>query len=219
MNTTAKFIIFLFLSAIMFVPQTGHSLELVKTGFLDRHFAGGRFGIYSSTGDETVAADASFDLQFSDQSAYVEFFYAHRLARPLALEITLGIFSRGDVRYSSSDAFVIEPVTIYPIWLSAKLYPFYSLKPPFHPFVQPGGGIVYGRHKVVDALAPWIYSQDTEVKFTYILGGGIDWPIGEKVALTMGFKYSPVKFSNALAGVEDYSGWTLAFGAGYVFGN
>ncbi len=219
MNRAAKFFIFLFLSAIVSVPQAGYSLELIKTGFLDRNFAGGRFGIFSSIGDETVPEDSPFDLQFSDQSAYAEFFYAYRFARPLALEISLGIYSRGDVRYDSNEGVVNEPVNIYPIWLSAKLYPFYSIKLPFHPFVQPGGGIVYGRHRYVYAPEPWIYYQDSEVKFTYIAGGGIDWPISEKVALTMGFKYSPAKFSNALAGVEDYSGWTLAFGAGYVFGN
>ncbi|MFH2034833.1 MAG: hypothetical protein ABIJ45_00380 [Candidatus Zixiibacteriota bacterium] len=192
------------------------AIEKRSTGFMHKHFAGGRIGAYTTVSDETPPDEALTSLKFTKSSIYAEFFYAHRIIEPLAIELSVGIYSRGDVEYDNGVE--TSPVKLYPIWLSAKFYPFYKLPSPLHFFIQPGAGIFYGVHETYD-YNYYVYEQDNKVKFTYMLGGGVDFPLGQSFGLTASFKYIPVKFNKPLAEVEDYTGWTLAVGAGYIFGN
>lgn len=206
-----------------------NALEISRPAdFYKKHFAGGRIGAYSNTSGELPQQDAGFLHDFSSSSIYAEFFYAYRLARPLAAELSIGIFSRGDASYISladtagnfvSDA-ISNPVIMYPIWFSLKIYPLYKFDMPVHLFIQPGVGLIFGRHDIIDYITYSTYAVATEsrAKFAYLLAAGVDYPISQRLALTAGFKYLPADFGKPLARVEDYTGWTLAVGIGYLFG-
>ncbi len=191
--------------------------------FLDQNFAGGRIGVWTNLGDEKEVGDTAYTLDFAKSSIYAEFFYAHRIARPLALEFQFGIYSRGEmehIRNDTSDIF-ISTVNIYPVMITAKFYPLYKFeRAPFHIFLQPGFGLVVGTQNIVDYDYYYNYGFDnseTRAKFSYMLGGGIDWPVADQIGLTFAGKYIPVTFGKALANAKDYSGWTLTFGIGYIF--
>ena len=212
------------LTGVIFLPPVSSGLDLVKKGFEDKNFAGARLGAWTNLGDKNTPSASEFDMEFDNSSVYGEFFYAFRIAPPLAGEITLGLYSRGDVQYSSTTSTYVGAVNLYPMFLSAKIYPFYKLdRLPFYLYFQPGFGFVYGSQDVIDYNDYYYYEyygyapSDTETKFTYILGGGVDWPIASNIGLTSSYKYMPVKFGEALAGVKDYSGWTLTIGVGYIF--
>jgi opacity protein-like surface antigen len=214
---------------ILLVTTPARALEISRPDdFHGKHFAGGRVGIYSNTSGEIPGEDPSFFLDFSSNSIYAEFFYAYRLARPLAAEFSIGIFSRGEAQYIrlidtvnniGTDA-VNNPVLLYPIWLSLKIYPLYKFDLPVHLFLQPGAGLIFGRHDIVDYYSYTAYAIDTEsrAKITYLLAAGFDIQVTRQIGLTAGFKYLPADFGKPLARVEDYTGWTLAFGIGYLFG-
>ncbi|MEW5922755.1 MAG: outer membrane beta-barrel protein [Candidatus Zixiibacteriota bacterium] len=216
-------IFIILMAGVIFLSPASSALELVKKNFSDKNFAGARLGVWTNLGDKDAPEASGIDMEFDNSSVYGEFFYAFRVAPPLAVEISLGLYSRGDVLYSYETSTYIGAVNLYPVFLSAKLYPFYKLESlPFYPYAQPGVGFVYGSQSVIDYDDYYYYyygytAEDTETRFTYILGGGIDWPVASNIGLTASYKYMPVKFGEALAGVRDYSGWTLTIGVGYIF--
>lgn len=210
--------------AMFMIPCSVSGLELQKKGFADKSFIGGRIGAWSNIGDDNTPAGSDFDGDFSSSAVYGEFFYAYRVAAPLALEFSLGIYSRGDIEYSSQTNVFIGAVNIYPILVSAKLYPLYSFgQLPFHLYFQPGGGVVYANQTIIDYDDYYYYyyygytGEESETKLTYFLGGGVEVPVSDKIGLTMNYKYIPVEFGEPLAELKDYSGWTLTFGVGYIF--
>jgi len=206
------------------------AIDLTKQGFLDKHIAGGRIGVWSNTGEEETADEA---VDFSKSSVYAEFFYAHRIWKPLSIEILLGIYSRGDVEYYRD----VDPVTgnavstftssvnLYPIFISPKFYPlYYVASMPLHIYLQPGVGLVYGSQRVVsyDENYSYYYGfqyEESRAKFTYLLSGGMEIPLSRQIAISSNIKYVPVKYGKKLAQIRDYSGWSFTLGAAYVFGN
>jgi opacity protein-like surface antigen len=197
------------------------SLELTRSDFLEKDFIGGRLGLWTNTGDDEAAPGSDFSLDFSSSSVYGEFFYTYRVTRPLALELSLGLYSRGEVKYIRVNDTYIGSVNLYPILLGAKFYPLSGIaKTPFHINLQPGVGLVYGKQDVVSYIyADYAFlDEESRAKFVYFLGAGIDWAVSSQIGLTASFKYMPVEFGKALAEVKNYTGWTLAFGVGYIFG-
>jgi len=206
---------------LILIPNLSSALELEKRGFANKNFAGARVGAWTNSGDEELPSGTEYSLEFDNSSIYGEFFYSYRLAPMLAFEVSLGIYSRGDVQYSRDTDVFVGAVNLYPMFVTAKLYPFFKFETlPFYIYAQPGAGLVYASQSVIDYDDYYYYGytgQESETKFTYSLGGGVDWPIAEQVGLTMNYKYIPVKFGEPLAEVKDYSGWTLTFGVGYIF--
>ena len=93
-----------------------------------------------------------------------------------------------------------------------------SLK--FHPYLIAGGGFVFGRFnpEIIRSLDPFYdryFTDKTETDFTGIFGGGVDLAINEMFGFNLSAKYCPIKFSNALAGLKDYSGISIVLGFNY----
>ena len=216
-----RFLPFVILIGALFLSGNIHSQDAAEPGFQNKNFAGARVGFWSNTGDKKTIPSSDFSMEFSNSSIYGEFFYAHRISPLLALELTIGIYSRGDIRYLRSADTYIGAVNIYPIFVAAKVYPLKSLDGlPFLFYLQPGVGFVYGNQNVINYDIYYDYGydvSDSRLKFTYSLGAGIDIPVASQIALTSNFRYVPVKFGKPLAEVQDYSGWTLTIGAGYIF--
>ena len=194
-----------------------YAIEKRPGGFEQSHFVGGRAGAWALNGNDAFI-DSLED--FSSSALYVEFFYAHRLAPISSLELSIGLFSQGDMKYNSDQGIIVGAVKIYPIFLSGKIYPLSAVQSmSFLPYLRLGGGIVYGTRDISTVYyndPANYYVEESQTKFTYLWGAGIDWPIADQIGLNVDFKYTPAKFGKPLAGLEDYSGWTLTFGVGYI---
>ncbi len=208
--------IILFSSAVFAVDV--NAVDSKPIGFGNNNFAGGRFGAWVMTTDEDFL-DSLTD--FSSSALYAEFFYAHRIAPFLSTEVSIGIFSQGDMAYDTDAGVTIGAAKIYPFFISGKIYPVNNLgNSSLYPYLRLGGGIVHGTrdyNTIYYGDPANYYLEESETKITYLLGAGIDWPIADQIGLNIDFKYAPVKFRNALAGLKEYSGWNLAFGVGYIF--
>jgi len=216
-------LIFVVFWGILLFPHGLFSQTNKEPVFLDRNLTGGKIGVWTNLGDEDVLPDSDYSLEFSKGSIYAEVFYDWRINRTVCLEIQLGLYSRGEVEYFRDSSKFIGSVNIYPIFLTTKLYPLYAFeKMPVHLYIQPGFGIVIGNQSVVDYDVYYDYAlveQQTRAKFTYMLSTGLDWPVADQISLLLNYKYVPVKFGKSLAQLRDYSGWSLTFGVGYIFGS
>jgi opacity protein-like surface antigen len=109
-------------------------------------------------------------------------------------------------------------VNIYPFFVTGKLYPLAQIANiTVHPYFQFGGGIVHASRSGVDYYYGVEFTEDSETKLTYTLGGGIDFPVADQICLLANYRYLPVDFSDPLAGLKDYSGWQVTVGLAYTF--
>ncbi|SYZ73952.1 hypothetical protein TRIP_C60222 [Candidatus Zixiibacteriota bacterium] len=197
-------------------PARTSAVEIVPTDLGHKHFAGVRIGAWTSTGGSSALNDS---LQYSKSSIYAEFFYAHRFVPALAGELSIGIFSRGDFHYLVQQDVLLGTVNLYPIMLSAKIYPLAGLSgSKIYPYIQAGGCLFFGRRTATDYYYGYDFVDQSDTKITYVVGGGIDFQVADQIGLTSNVKYIPVKFGSPLAGIKDYSGWQVSFGVGYIFG-
>jgi hypothetical protein len=202
------------------LPIGARGVGIEPAGFAGKHFAGARFGVWTASENNTIYYAGGDSLAVSGSSAYGEFFYAHRISRPIAIELSLGILSRGDYRYYTSSEVLLGSVILYPILLTAKIYPLFGMaNARIFPYLQAGGGVIYGKQDAIDYYYGVAFTNESETKLAYTLGAGIDWPVADQIGLCINFKYIPAEFKNDLAGVKDYSGWQLSFGVGYIFGS
>jgi opacity protein-like surface antigen len=215
-------VILLLLGALIY-PNLASCQSYDRPSFLDRNLAGGRIGVWTNVGDANVSADSDYSLEFAKSSICADFFYAWRLNRALCLDFQLGLYSRGEVEYKRDSGKYVGTVNIFPFFAAAKFYPLYKLESiPIHLYFQPGIGFVIGSQSVVDYNVYYgnnMVQQETRASITYMLAAGIDWPVADQISLLLNYKYVPVKFNSALAELKDYSGWSLTFGVGYIFGS
>ena len=215
--------------AISIKAQTNTAAEnQIPLGFLGMHQAGARLGGWANRGGNPpdsfdLAVDSYYLTDFGGGNFYLEGHLGYRLSRALMLEFSLGIVSRGDVILVESDGgSSVGAMQIYPILAKLRIYPFGAHTGRVYPYLMAGGGIYYGRHDIQIATGWSAYyrealGEDSETDFSYVLGGGIDWPVASVVALELSAQYLPVKFSGDLIGIRDYSSLTVTVGAKYLF--
>ena len=218
MTNKTKSLTLLFVLIISFAISSDlFAVERSQTGFSNSHFIGGRFGAWTMTTDEGII-DTLTD--FSSGALYLEFFYNHRITSFLSGEVSIGLFSQGDLEYEPGTGTTTGAVKLYPFFLSAKLYPPTKNKNiSLWPYLRIGGGVVHGTRDMTSTYSAHpanYYLEETQTKITYTLGFGIDWPIADQIGLNIDFKNTPVKFGKHLAGLKEYSGWTLTVGVGYI---
>jgi hypothetical protein len=146
----------------------------------------------------------------------------------LALVANLGSYSKGDIRFDGYQIGVgsrtfFGSAAVYPIQLGVKLSPFASELPlRMRPFAEGGGALIVGTESI-NALYydyfrdAWLDGNiETEADWNWWLGGGVEVPVSRKIYLDFMAKYINVKFSGDIAGIQDYSGWQITFGFGYL---
>ena len=206
------------MTVALILPVSLSAVEIVSNEYLQMHSAGGRLGVWTSTGDKTTMETDGERFEPSQSSFYGEFFYAHRLAPSFAAEISIGIFSRGDFKYLTREDVLLGSVNIYPVFLTGKLYPLAQIRNiAIHPYFQFGGGIIHAGRSGIDYYYGVEFTDESKTELAYTLGGGVDFPVAEQICLLANFKYLPVKFSSPLVGIKDYSGWQLSVGLAYTF--
>lgn len=205
---------------LLVVPAESYAQDQDRHDFYTKHFAGGRFGVWVNSGDKSPVTESRYDAEDLPGSAvYGEFFYAHRLLPALAFEVSVGVYSRGEIKYYDEIETFEGSVNLYPVNLSAKIYPLAGLKRiAIHPYLQIGGGICHGKRDKIDYFN-YVWYEDSETKLTYTLGGGIDFPVADQIGLTANVRYTPIKFGEPLAEYQDYSAWQITVGVGYIFKN
>ena len=210
--------------------QVKDSNVALRQAYFASHQAGVRLGGWSNLG---TSPPARFDLpsgeyyltDFNEGNFYLEGYFGYRLNPLLMLEFSLGMVNRGDVILVESPETLSSSVgtmQIYPIMAKLEFYPFGKHARKFYPYLLAGVGLYYGRHDILitagwDAYFRQQFGQDSKTDFSYVLGGGFDWPVATTVALDLHAQYIPVKFSDDLVGVRDYSSLTVTVGVKYLF--
>jgi len=195
--------------------------------YMENHQAGVRLGGWANRGDTppdsfNLTSGGYYTTDFGTGSFYLEGFYAWRLKASLMAEISLGMVTRGDVILVETDGgSSIGAAQIYPILAKLKFYPLGTRPSKFIPYLLAGGGFYYGRHDIqiatgYDAYLRQTFGEDSRTTFTYVLGGGFDWPVASVVALDFQAQYMPIDFSGDLIGIENYRALTITVGVKYL---
>ncbi|HHI02589.1 MAG TPA: hypothetical protein ENL22_03605 [candidate division Zixibacteria bacterium] len=218
MTNRKRYLPMIFLLILSFALSSNLcAIDKKQTGFGNSHFLGGHFGAWVMTTDEDFL-DSLTD--FSSSALYADFFYAHRVAPFLSVEFSIGIFSQGDLEYDTESGITTSAVKLYPFFLSAKLYPLSKYENfALWPYLRLGGGIVHGTRDFTSIYygdPANYYVEESQTKITYTWGFGIDWPIADQIGLSVDYRNTPIKFGKHLAGLKEYSGWSLTFGIGYI---
>jgi opacity protein-like surface antigen len=196
--------------------------------FNNSHQLGLRIGGWANQGDSppSIVSDElrTWELDFGSASFYLEGYFAYRFYPQSMLEISFGFVNRGDATFvsdvGSGDEQYVGNLLIYPILVRARLYPLASVLTKFQPYFTIGGGIYYGRHDIQFTNAAFVslfFDEQSETDINYTIGGGIDWPLSSVVALEGDVSYKPIKFSEDLATIRDYSALHITIGAKYLF--
>ncbi len=218
------------LLTLLVVGNVGAAKETDGPLFLRQNQAGLRLGAWSSQGDSPpdsgiVTIDesteyGSFTTNIKNSSFYLELFYAYRISDRLMLEIAGGTSNRGSVSITNGSSSDIGNLTLYPITIQARLYPFTAPLLGIYPYVSGGGGLYFGRRTVQFTDSGSSYSnwaEESGTDLNYAIGGGLDWPLASNFGLDLAVKYMPVNFSKLLLTVEDYQAFTITIGLKYIY--
>jgi opacity protein-like surface antigen len=182
-----------------------------------------RLGFWSNQGDKPPEGGSSGDFSYrthiSNANFYFEGFAAYRLARPLMAELSIGIVNRGSVTLNEGNITDVGNLLVYPMLVHLKFYPLATLNARFQPYITAGGGLYYGRRNVQITTSYYYsgFAEESSTKFGYSLGGGVDWPLSQIIGLDLNVRYMPIKYSDPLVTVSDFSAFTVAVGVKYLY--
>jgi hypothetical protein len=179
-----------------------------------------RLGFWADMGKDDLTPDVSVDADLPDAGFYTEFFIDYRLLKPLMLEISAGIASRGDIVIRESDDRYIGTINLYPLLLQLKLMPLVGHWRTIQPFVLGGGGVVWGRQNIefISSADPYFnpdITTRTEADFVGVVGGGFEIALSEQLGMNITSKYHPVEFGSSIGGVRDFTGLSFSIGVAY----
>ncbi len=191
--------------------------------FSEKHQAGIRLGVWANNGESPPETDSlgTFETNFNSANFYFEGHFAYRLFSHAMLEFSLGVVNRGSVTFRQAGVTNVGNVLVHPILLQLKLYPLASVASELQPYLTAGGGLYYGRRSVQFTRSSYVYysglQEPSGTDFNYVLGAGIDWPIGATVGLEVGAKYMPIEFSKGLQTIHNYDAVAFTVGVKYLY--
>ncbi len=217
------------LMATLPVSAQSRDRDLTPTQhYLAKHQLGVRLGGWANLGDnpiDSVGVDenAFYITDIADANFYLEAYAGYRFSHTLMGEFSVGIVSRGDLTFRdnfSRESF-FGSLLVYPILAKAKIYPVGVVAGKFHPYLTVGGGVYYARHDVQIVTSGSTLYRDFEeaskTRFSYVVGGGFDWPLASMLALDFNAQYMPIDFSEQFISIQDYSSLTITIGIKYLF--
>lgn len=205
-------------------PSAGADETNAADQFHSRHQAGVRLGVWRNQGDihpaEAVVGNQILSTNIGGGSFYAEGFFAYRLTRSLMGEISLGIVNRGTVTIDENNTRdIVGNLLIYPILAQLKIYLPVAGDWHAQPYFTAGAGLYFGRRDVQFTTSDALFTgsnQETATKLSYVLGGGLDWPIGTVISLGMDAKYMPINYSKGFVTVNNYNAVVITFGVKYL---
>lgn len=186
--------------------------------FASANQLGGRIGAWLNAGDAPVEVGGIDGQRFSNANMYAEVFYGWRLNNFFVGEASAGVSNRSDISFSESGSELIGSVNVYPIQLSMKMYPTGSRSLfGLHLYFQGGGGLYVASQTSQSIYTISGVSRRSATDFNFLLGTGIDIPVGGSAALNMAVKYHKIFYGGeGFAGLNDYSGVQATIGAAYL---
>lgn len=191
--------------------------------FHTRHQAGARLGVWSNQGDAhpdtSIVGTRSLLTNIGSGSFYIEGFFAYRLNRYLMGEFSLGIVNRGTVTIAENGTQDFGNLLLYPILAQLKFYPHLTGDWHAQPYFTAGVGLYIGRRDVQFTNSNSLFigsDQETASKLSYVVGGGLDWPIGNVISLGMDAKYMPINYSKGFVTVNNYNAVVVTIGVKYL---
>ncbi len=217
------------LTSALTASAQGRSDDLTTVEhYYNKHQLGVRLGGWANLGDspiDSVGVDenAFYIADIADANFYLEAYAGYRFGRALIGEFSVGIVSRGDLTFR--DTFSRETffgsLLVYPILAKAKIFPMGGISGKLHPYLMVGGGAYYARHDVqIVTSSGYVYrdfQEASKTKFSYVVGGGFDWPLASMLALDFNAQYMPIDFSEQFISIQDYSSVTITAGIKYLF--
>lgn len=190
-----------------------------KADFYNRQQVGIRLGGWLNQGGLPVDTFPNLKIDVGNNSFYAELYGAWRVFNRGYLEVSLGFANRGEVSVSDSDgAQYVGNLVMYPILVQMKYYLPGFRRASFKPYFEGGGGLYLGRHSIQFADIYYIDIQEpSRTKFSYVIGGGFDWPLSQSISLDFNSRYFPFEFSEELFTVNDFSAVTVTVGLKYLF--
>lgn len=187
---------------------------------------GGRVGAFINNGDEgpmLITLDTALLVSQDIRSGglYAEFFYSYAASQFASLEVAFGITNRTNLQTTqlpnSPLSVVIDAVTLYPIQLSGRFYPFGNLlSRKVRPYGLAGLALIYGT-QTNEYLNAYGFDTESNADFSFIFGGGADVMLSNKIGLNLLAKYIPVDFgSDGFYNISDFSGMTITAGVFYT---
>lgn len=217
----------LVLTAIAVLLTISNTTALDKETTRDRRLdakysmVGVRLGAWVDQGDANVIETGDeIDADLPGTGFFSELFYAHRFTPALMGEISLGVAGRGEATIKHGDDEYIGTINLYPLLFQVKLNTLAGRSRILHPYFTGGGGFVFGRHNTefirsVDPFYDSYFAEKTEIDIVWTVGAGIDIAATEQFGLNLSVKYCPITFSDGLAGIDNYSGYSIAVGFSY----
>jgi opacity protein-like surface antigen len=213
---------------LVFVAATLSAQERAaseRTGFAWKHQAGLRLGVWGNMGNLPPQSDTSgaskYEADIKDASFYFEVYFAYRFHPAIMAELSIGIVNRGDVTVEETAGGYTDTyygnLTVYPVQLRAKFYPFASTTGKLFPYLSGGVAVYHGRHDIQFTTDPFFISENARTSFSYTLGAGIDHPLARQVGLDLNVTFMPINFSKELFFVKDYEALTVTVGVKYLF--
>ncbi len=190
----------------------------VNAGPLGQHdMVGGRIGIWINTGDKGDAVGRlGVEQQVSDANIFGELFYSHAFSNFFRADLGLGVSNRSEIVATQNT--LTGAINIYPIQAALRFYPLGGLSiGKMHPYILGGAGLYIGS-QTGSSFRSLGFSNTTATDLNYVVGGGVDIPIAETIALTAAGKYYQIDFgSDGFLGLQNYSGYSITIGAAYLF--
>ncbi|MCM2272114.1 MAG: outer membrane beta-barrel protein [candidate division Zixibacteria bacterium] len=205
------------------VAQNAAKVE--HSGFGWKHQAGLRLGVWGNLGNLPPASDTSglskYEADIKDASFYFETYFAYRFHPAIMAELSVGIVNRGDVTVEETSGGYTDTyygnLTVYPVQLRAKIYPFAGTSGKLFPYLTGGVAVYHGRHDIQFSTDPFFISENARTSFSYTIGGGIDYAVANQVGLDLNVTFLPINFSQDLFFVKDYQALTFTVGVKYLF--
>ncbi len=217
-NTT----LFLVLIGLIFIGTTTFGSER-HDNFLSKNQIGVRFGAWANQGDDIpdllVTPDIYFESKVNNTSFYFEGYYAHRILKQLLAEFSIGVANRGSVTIKELGITDFGNLMVYPILISARIYPIASADTRIQPFVSVGGGLYYGRQtvQISNYYFDATYRERSATDWDISLGGGFDWLLGSNLGLEFRSSYHPIHFAKPLLTAKEYDALTVTIGIKYFY--
>lgn len=193
-----------------------------------RNQFGIRLGVWSNRGDSPDTSgllisenEGTYRTNIKESAFYFEGSYVHYFTSHLMAEFSLGSVNRGSVTLKDENgATDIGHLILYPALVQLRIYPMLLPEMRLQPYITAGGGIYIGRQTVQFTNSSSYYSnweEESGTDFNYVLGAGMDYPLGGSIGLDFAVKYMPIEFSKSLVTVEDYQAVTFTFGVKYLY--
>ncbi len=184
--------------------------------FGGRDMMGGRVGVWVNTGDDGAAISITgIDQKVSSANLYGELHYSHALSNFFRADVGLGVSNRSDIT-ATGNSFTGQ-INIYPIQVALRVYPLGGLGlGKLYPYLSGGAGLYVGS-QTGSSFRSFTSASKTATDLNYVIGGGIDIPVAETIAISTAVKFYKIDFgSDKFLGLQDYSGYSITAGVSYI---